>query len=107
MPHSGFGDSCQEPSCKNTPTDTYVDQNGNTHRLCERHYYQLVSKGAGGEDVDTSGFDVPNRPATGLFDRPSREIDRPGVDIDDLLDDSISFRELGLKEEISPEGEYR
>lgn len=42
MPNIPNGD-CQKPSCHETAENTYRDPNGNTLRLCERHYYEQVT----------------------------------------------------------------
>jgi len=36
-------DTCQKPGCTADATDTYRGENENRLRLCERHYYNLVS----------------------------------------------------------------
>ena len=42
MPHLPNGE-CQKPTCSETAKQTYRDPNGNTLRLCEKHYYELVT----------------------------------------------------------------
>lgn len=36
-------DRCQKPNCRVPPSNTYNGKHGNELRLCERHYYELVS----------------------------------------------------------------
>jgi hypothetical protein len=43
-----MGDTCQNPRCDEPASDTYEGENGNTIRLCEEHYYNLVTRSCGG-----------------------------------------------------------
>jgi hypothetical protein len=38
-------DQCQKPGCSGPPANTYDGPHGNTLRVCEKHYYQLVTRG--------------------------------------------------------------
>lgn len=44
MPHLGTTTECQQPHCTDDAEETYHGPNDNTLRLCEKHYYTLVSR---------------------------------------------------------------
>jgi hypothetical protein len=53
---------CQAPNCTAVGSNTYIDDNGNTLQLCDRHYYHAVSDDtvAGytfDPDTDSFGYD--------------------------------------------------
>ena len=57
-----FGPSeCENPHCSQPPVKKYSDGNGNVLRVCERHYYTLVSsdgargRGSGSRSVNIGG----------------------------------------------------
>jgi len=39
-----IGDTCQKPGCDSEGSNTYRGPNGNTLRLCDRHYYYEVTR---------------------------------------------------------------
>ena len=43
---------CQKPGCNKKAEHTYIGKQDNTLKLCERHYYNLVSNNSGGFDIN-------------------------------------------------------
>lgn len=37
--------TCQKPACSGPRANTYDGPHGNTIRVCDKHYYQLVTRG--------------------------------------------------------------
>lgn len=62
MPGMLVGTQCQKPTCTKEASDTYRGENGNSLHLCERHYYNLVSKSNGTDDTVPLSIDTPTIP---------------------------------------------
>lgn len=46
---------CEHPSCSNPRLKTYTGTDGNTLKLCDVHYYNLVS----GKNLSAANFNTP------------------------------------------------
>jgi len=80
---------CQNPNCTRDATETYRGGNGNTLRLCERHYYQIVS---GGNTVNID-YSTDREPLTPFWDSGIRCDSTTNTEPFDLPDDTgVNFR---------------
>jgi len=52
---------CQNPSCTDDASEHYRDEHGNSVRVCERHYYRLVTGESGGTGLSLPVSDRTDR----------------------------------------------